>query len=330
MEQLSVFFPKIPARNLTAIYIHRFLVAYAHVRPDVVVEVYFTPDLLQGFLIAPEHGQVIYPLVFEYAVHALGHGIVRGIVALRHANADMMLHEDADILLAGVLHAAVGVVNRAAEVAAPCCLHSHLQRLGCVFRLQCLGQAPAQHSVGVAVGHQVQVEHIVLYPYIGNVGIPDVVGIQGGEADCQVGILEVHVVGVRRMPRLLLRQHQLVTTQQIQERVASSNELTPKFLRQQHVQLHTAKARSLHAIPLHILDDYLYPLHLSVQHLALLVVPLPTLVKQSAKRLHTLLRKLLAERIYRLTPSFFNIEMPSSRSAISITFSKARQRMRSI
>ena len=38
---------------------------------------------------------------------------------------------------------------------------------------------------------------------------------------------------------------------------------------------------------------------------------------------------LLAQRIYCLTPSFFNIEMPSSCSAISITFSRARQRIRS-
>ena len=205
MQQLSVFFPKILARSLTAIHVHWLLVAYAHVRSYVVVEVYLSPNLTQGFLIVPEHGQVIYPLVFEDAVHAFGHGVVSGIVTLSHADADMVFHEDADVLLAGILHSAVGVVNRAAEVAAPCCLHSHLQRSGCVFRLKRLGQAPPQHGVGVAVGHQVQVEHVILNPYIGDVGIPDMVGIQGCETNCQVGILEIYVVGVRCVPRLLLR-----------------------------------------------------------------------------------------------------------------------------
>ena len=119
-------------------------------------------------------------------------------------------------------------------------------------------------------------------------------------------------------------------TQQLQERITPSYELTSQFLSQQHVQFHTAKAGSLHAVPFHIFYYHFHALHLSVQHFALLVVPLPTLVKQSAKSLHALLWVLLTERIYCLTPPFFNIEMPSSRSAISITFSNARQRRRSI
>lgn len=156
------------------------------------------------------------------------------------------------------------------------------------------------------------------------------IGIFCHESHRQVGILEIDMVGVCRVTRFLLGEHQLVFAQQTQERVAPTDEFTPKFPRQQHMQLNPANPWGLYPIPLNIFYDYLYTLHLGVQHLALLVVPLPTLVKQTAKSTNALLWVLLAERIYCLTPSFFNIEMPSSRSAISMTFSRARQRMRSI
>ena len=71
--------------------------------------------------------------------------------------------------------------------------------------------------MGVAVGYQVQVEHVALYPNVGDVGMPHVVGILGHKPDRQVGILEVHMVGVRSVPRLLLWQHEVMATQQIQE-----------------------------------------------------------------------------------------------------------------
>ena len=118
--------------------------------------------------------------------------------------------------------------------------------------------------MGIAVSYQVQVEHVALCPDVGDVSIPYMVGIPGRKTGCQVGVLEVHVAGVRRVPRLLLRQHEMTASQKVQERVTPSDELTPQFLRQQHVQLHTAQTGSLHPIPLHMFHYHLHALHLRV------------------------------------------------------------------
>ena len=115
----SFFFPYVPSWHLALVHIHRLLVSDTHVRAYVVVEFNHCSYLAYCFPVVPEHGLVVDPLVFDDAVHPLGHGIVRGVVALCHGNAYMVLRQPAHVQLAGILHAPVRVVDGAAEIAAP-------------------------------------------------------------------------------------------------------------------------------------------------------------------------------------------------------------------
>ena len=220
-------------------------------------------------------------------------------------------------------------MDGAAEITAASHANSHAKSLGRILCLKCLGQAPAKYRMRVSISNKMQVKHIVFYPDVSDVGIPNMIGVLGHKSQSQVWILEIKMIGVRRVSRFLLWQHQMAPPKKFQEGITAADKFTPKFLCKKNMQLYSAQARSLHAVPLHVLDEYFHTLNLSIKHFALLVVPLPTLVKQSAKGLHALAWILFTKRIYCLTPSFFNIEMPSSRSAISMTFSRARQRMRS-
>lgn len=97
-----VFFPQIFAGFCTLIHLHRGLHPYAHVRTYIVVEVYHIGDTLLRLPIVGEEFLVVDPLDLEDAVHALGDGVVRGLVALGHADADVMLDEGVHIAVAGI------------------------------------------------------------------------------------------------------------------------------------------------------------------------------------------------------------------------------------
>ena len=118
MQVFIFLFPKILARHLAVVYIHRLLIADTHMGPNVVVEVYHRRDFSQGLCVVAEHSLMVEPLVLEDTVHTLCYGVVRGIVTLGHADAYMMLHEDSDVLLAGILHATVGMMDGTAEISA--------------------------------------------------------------------------------------------------------------------------------------------------------------------------------------------------------------------
>ena len=129
MQVFIFLFPKILARHLAVVYIHRLLIADTHMGPNVVVEVYHRRDFSQGLCVVAEHSLMVEPLVLEDTVHTLCYGVVRGIVTLGHADAYMMLHEDSDVLLAGILHATVGMMDGTAEISASSRPDGHLQSL---------------------------------------------------------------------------------------------------------------------------------------------------------------------------------------------------------
>ena len=68
------------------------------------------PDLLQTFVFCTEE-----PSVLERIVHPLGQGVVQWVSALCHAYLYSKRFEFVDVLIAAVLHAAVGVVYELRE-----------------------------------------------------------------------------------------------------------------------------------------------------------------------------------------------------------------------
>ncbi len=68
------------------------------------------PDLLQTFVFCTEE-----PSVLECIVHPLGRGVVQWVAGLRHTYLYSKRFEFVDVLIAAVLHAAVGVVYELRE-----------------------------------------------------------------------------------------------------------------------------------------------------------------------------------------------------------------------
>ena len=95
----------------------------AHMRPLRVVEVDYS---LQDRLAFRPRGDChfVKPFYLQDAIGPFRNGILKGITALRHADAHATLSEFRDILVAAVLTAPVGVMNE----------HS---RRSVVYRRQC-------------------------------------------------------------------------------------------------------------------------------------------------------------------------------------------------
>ena len=77
-------------------------------RAYLVVELYHAGDALFCGLPVGEQFLVVYPFRLEDAVHALGDGVVGGLVAFGHANPYVVSGEGVHVAVAGVLRAAVG------------------------------------------------------------------------------------------------------------------------------------------------------------------------------------------------------------------------------
>lgn len=323
------FFPKVFPGFGTVVHLHRGLVADAHMWAYVVVDVNHSGDTAFRVRKVGEEFLVVNPLDLEDAVHTLGDGVVGGLVALGHTDADVVFGECVHISVAGVLRAAVGVVYGGAEVAASGRLDGHLQRLHGAFRLERLRQAPAYHGVGECVGDQMQVQHVALYPHVGDVGHPDVVDVLNLQSLHQIGVLAVDVVGIGRVYRLVAGQPVVLRRVEFQERVAPTGYLFPQVGGKQDVQFHSADSRTQPAVVVDEACQQFRALALGHDDLASLVVPLAMFAKQTAQELHTGVRILLAQRRHCLAPSFFNMLIPSSLSAVSISTSYPRQRIRS-
>ena len=175
--------------------------SYAHVRPAVVVEVHDGADELACFPRSTGPFHAVEPLLLDDAVHALGQGIVRGTVVLRHADADAQGAEAPDVLVAAVLHAAVGVVDEGLPVGIGPRLGDGLfQGRQRVAGLKGFRERPPDNLTGVGVGNQVQIADSVLRHDVRDVGHPQLVGSRRAEARLQeVTVLAVIMVGVRRV-----------------------------------------------------------------------------------------------------------------------------------
>lgn len=91
----------------------RNFVTDAHVRTGVVVEMDVTTYHVAGLFHALKMFLAVNPFLLDDAVHPLGNGIVRRLVVFRHADGYMMLLKHRYIIVATILHAAVGMMDQA-------------------------------------------------------------------------------------------------------------------------------------------------------------------------------------------------------------------------
>ena len=176
------------------------------------------------------------PGVLHRVVHPLGQCIVQRVARLRHADLHIYGQKHLHILLRGVLHAAVRVVNQLRYVNAEVgiAFDSHLQGLQRTVRLKRLMEAPAHDVAAVGIRQQRQVAEALAAIDVGNVGYhqyPCAFCHQLWRGVQQVWPDAVIVVGIRRSgPVAFPAQHQSVGTQHVVETVAAKSELHTEVL----------------------------------------------------------------------------------------------------
>lgn len=94
--------------------------------------------------------------------------------------------------------------------------------------------------MGEGIGEQVQVQHVTLYPDIGDVGCPDIVHVPHLQPFHQVGVFAVDMVGVCHVYRFDARQLVAFGGIELQEGVAVSRYLFPQVIGNLQVELRTA------------------------------------------------------------------------------------------
>ena len=179
----------------------------AAVRSLLVVESYrFVHGVSQ--LLDTGESLSVQQLVLDGVVDALGHCVVLRVSVLGHAGDDTAAFQYFDVVGAGVLRAAVGVVDECVAKAFGQCADGHLQRTDAVCGLQRRSHIPSQNALAVGV-HDDGQEHEtvalwrvgILYPYVGDIADPYVVGSHGDYALDEVGVGRQVVAGVRRAGR---------------------------------------------------------------------------------------------------------------------------------
>ena len=207
----------------------------AHVRAAVVVEIHDAANELARLPCALRTLHAIEPLLLDDAVDALGQGIVRGTVVLRHADADTQPAKARHIFIAAVLYAAVGVVDERLPVGIGPRLRDGLFQ--CRLRvagLEGFRERPPDDLAGVGIGDQVQVADSILRHDVRDVGHPQLVGSRRAEAVLQeVPVLAVVVVGVRRMTSVQRLEDQMLDLHQAIEAVATYHDVRTHILKHQ-------------------------------------------------------------------------------------------------
>ena len=102
-KESGSFSPKIFPRQFAFIHLHRALHSDAHMRSSVVIKVNHTIDLIDRLFFIPVHFLLVYPFDLEDPVLSFRHGVVCRLISFCHAYPYVMLHEAADVSLAGVL-----------------------------------------------------------------------------------------------------------------------------------------------------------------------------------------------------------------------------------
>ena len=296
--------------------------ADAGMRPLLVVEADERADALPCVLQALEAALAVDDLGLEDAVHTLGYGVVRGLVVLRHRDADAVPLQLVRIGITTVLYAPVGVVDEVPQLLGRCLRDGHSESLERVFRLQRLGEAPAHNLSRVGVRHEVQVAAALHEVYVRNVAHPELVGTCRHKAADEVPVLVVAVVRVRRVARLGAPLHQLEVAKKVQEGISPRHPVAKEHTLHHQPQLVVPDA----GVHLAYLPDGIHDAHhtgkvLTVA-LLLLVIGLLASVKQFTA-INYRIARIAVQALYCLTPDFFRIFRPCS-SATSMSVLSAR------
>lgn len=119
-------------------------------------------------------GLAVDLLLLEGLHEALCPGIVVRIAHPAHACGNAMPLQQFSVVAAGVLDAAIGVVDQAVGLW-PARRHRHRERSGCQPRLQMRFQGPADHAPAEGIEHDREIDELFLQPDVGNVGYPELV-----------------------------------------------------------------------------------------------------------------------------------------------------------
>ena len=106
----------------------RCLHANAHMWTLRVVKAYYS--IQNGFALVPcGYFHLVQPLDLQYAVGAVGNGVLKWVAALRHANLNPMFLQFCHILVATVLTASVRVMYKTSGSYIIYTINCHLQSL---------------------------------------------------------------------------------------------------------------------------------------------------------------------------------------------------------
>ena len=280
---VNFLFPPLFQHPVRFICLTRSKHVVAHVGPFLVVERNDPPQLFFRFLHVSELLHPVEPFALQDAVHAFRHGIVRGLVVLRHADGYMMAFQTFHIGVATVLYAPVGVMDQPLQVVFPGAGYRHLQCLYRIYGMKAGGQSPAYYLAGIGIRHQVQIAGVVLHVYIGYVAYPKFVRRSHGESFRQVRVFVETVVAVGRAVALHGLEHKAVASQQRKERIPTGHHLTPVNLAEHEIEFEAADAGSFNAYLTDRRHKGLFK-DLALQRTVLvLIVGLPTVTKQATK-----------------------------------------------
>ena len=143
----------------------------------------------------------------------------------------------------------------------------------------------------------------------------------------KIRIFMIRVVRIGCVLALQLRQSIAFLCKKTQKSIPTMSNFFTQLRLQDNVELYTAYTGTQPTIVFHIGTYQFSALTLGDYASSVLVVPLASLAKQPAECLDCNIGIFTPQRLYCLTPPFFNIEIPSSFSVISIIFSKARLRI---
>ena len=298
----------------------------APVRPPVVVELdnafQQSPCLLQAF--GAFHP--VEPFLLDDAVHALGYGVVRGLVVLGHADAGVDGLQALHVLVAAVLHAPVGMVDQPLETHVSHLADAHVQGGHRVVGGQAVRKHPADDLVRVGIGQQMQVSHPGIGLDVRDVGHPKLVGGGDFHALGQVLELAVMVVGVGCVATPPGLEHQVAVVQQAIKPVPAAHPARVSLLEHEK-ELVRPYPRGLRADALHG-ADYLragrFPL--GALRLADAIITLAALAKQSAQQPDGRTGMPEPKIVYCLAPAFFSKSTPYSSRPILSTSPRASLR----
>ena len=199
----------------------RSLIPNTHMRALVVVEVDEALYLLQGLPIRFETPVLtIYALSLDRAVHTLCNAVVGRLVVLRHRDLYAVFLQFLHVEVAAVLDTAVRVVDESREVTSASLFYGHAEGFERENGSKGISQTPAYDLLRIGIRHKMQVAATAHEVDVCDVAHPQLISCSRSETLDEILPLVVAVVRVRRGAALARLLHQMVATQQIQERIA--------------------------------------------------------------------------------------------------------------